>query len=91
MFAKCFARIILQYVPEGSGSWKYNHYFPVAEGEGKIRPSGLQDLLTARHLVTAILPGDCQESLQGDRDHNVDGAAQGEPKDMVEQLYSLFG
>ena len=35
MFAKCFARIILQYVPEGSGSWKYNHYFPVAEGEGK--------------------------------------------------------
>ena len=36
MFAKCFARFILQYVPEGSGSWKYNHYFPVAEGEGKI-------------------------------------------------------
>ena len=35
MFAKCFARIILQYVPEGSGSWKYNHYFPVAKGEGK--------------------------------------------------------
>ena len=28
--------IILQYVPEGSGSWKYNHYFPVAKGEGKI-------------------------------------------------------
>ena len=25
--AKCFARIILQYVPEGSGSWKYNHFF----------------------------------------------------------------
>ena len=36
MFAKCFARIVLQYVPEGSGSWKYNHYFPVAKGEGKI-------------------------------------------------------
>ena len=36
MFAKCFARIILQYVPEGSGSWKYNHYFPVAKGKGKM-------------------------------------------------------
>ena len=36
MFAKCFARIILQYVQEGSGSWKYDHYFPVAKGEGKI-------------------------------------------------------
>ena len=36
MFAKCVARIILQYVPEVSGSWKYNHYFPVAEGEGKM-------------------------------------------------------
>ena len=35
MFAKCFAKIILQYVPEGSRSWKYNHYFPVAKGEGK--------------------------------------------------------
>ena len=41
MFAKCFARIILQYVPEGSGSWKYNHYFPVAKGEGKITQSPL--------------------------------------------------
>ena len=37
MFAKFFVRIILQYVPEGSGSWKYNHYFPVAEGGGKIK------------------------------------------------------
>ena len=37
MFAKCFARIILQYVPEGSGSWKYIHYFPVAKGEGKMQ------------------------------------------------------
>jgi hypothetical protein len=36
MFAKCFARIILQYAPEGSGSWKYNHYFPVVKGEGEI-------------------------------------------------------
>ena len=36
MFAKCFARIIFQYVPEGSGSWKYNHYFPVAKGKGKM-------------------------------------------------------
>ena len=35
MFVKCFVKIILQYVPEGSGSWKYNHYFPVAKGEGK--------------------------------------------------------
>ena len=35
MFAKCFDRIIWQCVPEGSGSWEYNHYFPVAEGEGK--------------------------------------------------------
>ena len=35
MFAKCFAKIILQFVPERSGSWKYNHYFPVAKGEGK--------------------------------------------------------
>ena len=35
MFAKCFAWIILQYVPEGCGSWKYNHYIPVAKGEGK--------------------------------------------------------
>ena len=26
----------LQYVPEGSASWKYNNYFPVAEGAGKI-------------------------------------------------------
>jgi hypothetical protein len=29
-------KIILQYVPEGSGSWKYNHYFPVAKGAGKM-------------------------------------------------------
>ena len=36
MFAKCFARIILQNVSEGSGSRKYNHYFPVAKGKGKI-------------------------------------------------------
>ena len=35
MFAKYLARIILQYVPEGSGSWKYDHYFPVAECEEK--------------------------------------------------------
>ena len=28
--------IILQYVPEGSGSWKYNHYFPVDEVTRKI-------------------------------------------------------
>ena len=34
-YAKMFSYNILQYVPEGSGSWKYNHYFPVAEGEGK--------------------------------------------------------
>ena len=44
MFAKkSFATIILQYVPEGSGSWKYNHYFPVAEGEGKKQ---INDLMT---------------------------------------------
>ena len=36
MFAKCFARIILQYVRDGSRSLNYNHYFPVAKGEGKI-------------------------------------------------------
>ena len=35
MFAKCFAKIILQYVPEGSRSWKYNNFFLVAEGKGK--------------------------------------------------------
>ena len=28
--------IILQFVPEGSGSWKYNHYVHVTEGEGKM-------------------------------------------------------
>ena len=32
-------------------------------------------------MVFFNLPGDCQEPLQGDRDHNVDGAAQGEPED----------
>ena len=37
MFAKCFARVILQYVMESSGSWKYNHYFPVAKGERKTQ------------------------------------------------------
>ena len=26
----------LQYLPEGSGSWKYNHYFSVADGAGKM-------------------------------------------------------
>ena len=36
MFAKRFAKNFLQYVREGSGSAKNNHYFPVAEGEGKI-------------------------------------------------------
>ena len=36
MFDKCFARSILQYVPEGSGSWKYNRYFPAAKGKGVI-------------------------------------------------------
>ena len=36
MFVKCFTRTILQYVLKGSGGWKYNNYFPVAEGEGKI-------------------------------------------------------
>ncbi len=36
MIAKCFAKKKLQYVPEGSGSWKYNHYFPVATGKGKM-------------------------------------------------------
>ena len=34
MFAKWFARLIL-YVLEGSGGWKYNHYFPVAKSEEK--------------------------------------------------------
>ena len=29
-------KIILQYVPEGFKSWKYNQYFPVPKGEGKI-------------------------------------------------------
>ena len=45
LFAKCFAKIILQYVPEGSGSWKYNHYFPVAKGEGKIAKSAVESKL----------------------------------------------
>ena len=36
MFANSFVKIILHYVLEGSGSWKYNRYFPVAKGEGKI-------------------------------------------------------
>ena len=35
MFAKFFVSIIMQYVSEGSGSWKYNHYFPVAEDKEK--------------------------------------------------------
>ena len=39
MFAKYFAKIILQDVPEGSGSWKYNLYFPVAKGARKTRTS----------------------------------------------------
>ena len=29
------ARLILQYVPEGFVCWKYNHYFPIAKGEGE--------------------------------------------------------
>ena len=28
-------KIILQYNQEGSGSWKYNPYFPVAKAQGK--------------------------------------------------------
>ena len=41
MFAKCFARICLQYVLVGSGSWKYKHYFPVEEGKGKLNLTNL--------------------------------------------------
>ena len=56
MFAKCFAIIILKYVPEGSGSWKYNHHFPVAEGKGKIRkllkkPSKILKRQVLRHKL----------------------------------------
>ena len=29
-------KIILQYVPKGFISWKYNFYFAVAEGEGEV-------------------------------------------------------
>ena len=29
-------KIILQDIPGDSGSWKYYHYFPVAEGEEKV-------------------------------------------------------
>ena len=36
MLEKCFARIFLQYVLEGSGSWKYNHFFPIAKVKGKM-------------------------------------------------------
>ena len=27
-------KVILKYVPEGTGSWKCNHFFPVAKGKG---------------------------------------------------------
>ena len=32
-----FSRFILHYILEGSGSWKYNHYFPVAKDGGEIK------------------------------------------------------
>ena len=60
MFAKCFARIIFQYVPEGSGSWKYNHYFPVAEGEEKctiiLETEVTEEVRRDEHLRQVILP-----------------------------------
>ena len=51
MFAKCFARIILQYVLEGSGSWKYNHYFPVAKGEGKTKNTFTSNAMDQNYFV----------------------------------------
>ena len=36
MLAKCFANNYFAICPEGSRSWKYNHYFPVDEVTRKM-------------------------------------------------------
>ena len=62
MFTKCFARIILQYVLKGSGSWKYNHYFTVAKAKAKekcmiiLETEETEEVRRDEHLRQVILP-----------------------------------